>query len=313
MGYCEYPPRIYASLKLPAMRSRWNGQVGAAVRQLMPGVFPGVPAEVGVGITANSMGATETVSRAGFWEIGWYNIPAGPLDSPPPRGMYLAVAQSDTVRALIGRSADVSSSWASDTLGQVAVGLVAYADVESRNVVDRIPEDLRPRDRGSIWNVACAIMGYVSGGSAASAIRQYAQILRRHDERTRFHALAREVAREAQRGERNESRGHAVVRAMQRLQCGKALAVSLGNGTSWWYSPPDEVAIEHWATVAWQGQPQRPDCVPQGSLVLGSSDPPASDAAVLVAVGIGVVTVGVLGWLVWRRTAMQRDQLRLDY
>ena len=312
MAYCGYVPRTYAAAKLPTMRARWSSDFGQAVRRVMPRVFPGVPAEVGVGITANSMGATEAITAAGFWEIGWYNIPAGPPGDPPPQGMYRQVALGGTVRAIIGRAADVSSSWASDTLGQAAVGLVAYADVESRNVTANIPADLRPREAGSIWRVACAIMGYVSGGSAASAIRQHADILRQHNERTRFHALAREVARDASRGSRSASRGHAIVRALQRLECGKLLAASFGNDTSWWYSPPDEAGIEHWATVAWQGSPATPDCVPQGDLTLGSSDPPSSDAAILL-VGFGLIAVGAVGWIAWRRYRARQHELQLGF
>lgn len=311
MGYCGYFPRTYAAAKLREMRARWSSDFGQAVRQVMPRVFPGVPAEVGVGMSSNSMGADEAITLAGFWEIGWYNIPAGRPSERPPQGMYRQVALGDTVRSIIGRSADVSSSWARDTLGQVAVGLVAYADVESRSVIDNIPVDLRPREAGSIWRVACSIMGYVSGGSAASAIRQYADILRRHDERTRFHALAREVARAASMGNRSASRGHAIVRVFHRLGCAKALAVSLGSDTSWWYSPPDEQAIEHWATVAWQGAPERSDCAPTSDITLGSSDPPSSDAAWLL-VGLGVVAVGAIGWIAWRRHNAQRELL-LDY
>jgi len=285
------------------MRSRWNGPLGDAVRQLMPRVFPGAPVEMGIGLTANSMGATETVSAGSWWAIGWYNIPAGPPNSPTPGGMYLSVAQGGTVRALIGRSADVSSSWASDTLGQAAVGLVAYSDVESRNVIGRIPEDLRPREGGSVWKVACSIMGYVSGGPAATAIRRHAAVLQQTNERDRFHALAREVAREAERGEDVSGPAYPIARAMQRLACGKALAASLGNDTSWWPSPADEGTIEHWITISKYGQPERPDCVPiavrTGVSTLDLSSPPLT--SVLIPVGVGILVLGGLGWLAWRK------------
>ena len=302
MAYCVALPSRVGVAKLPIMRSRWDGPLGDAVRQLMPRVFPGAPVEMGIGITANSMGATEVVRTANFWEIGWYNIPAGPLDRPPPGGMYLSVAQGDTVRALIGRSADVSSSWASDTLGQAAVGLVAYADVESRNVIDRIPEDLRPQEGGSVWKVACSIMGYVSGGPAASAIHRHAAILRQTNERDRFYALAREVAREAERGEDVSGPAYPIARAMQRLACGKAIAATRGSSTSWWASPADEPVIEHWITISKYGQPEYPDCVPVNVRMDGMtllSSPPLT--SVLIPVGVGILVLGGLGWLAWRK------------
>lgn len=257
---------------------------------------------MGIGLTANSMGATETVSAGSWWAIGWYNIPAGPPNSPTPGGMYLSVAQGGTVRALIGRSADVSSSWASDTLGQAAVGLVAYADVESRNVIDRIPEDLRPQEGGSVWKVACSIMGYVSGGPAASAIHRHAAILRQTNERDRFYALAREVAREAERGEDVSGPAYPIARAMQRLACGKAIAASRGSSTSWWASPADEPVIEHWITISKYGQPEYPACVPVNVSMDGMTLLPSpSIASVLIPVGVGILVLGGLGWLAWRK------------
>lgn len=308
MPYCRHLPSRYAESKLPEMRSRWNGALGDAVRSLMPRVFPGVPDEVGIGISANSMGATEAITSAGFWEIGWYNIPAGRPNETPPEGMYRRVAQGGTVRALIGRPADVTSSWASDTLGQAAVGLVAYADVESQNVIANIPADLRPADGGSVWNVACSIMGYVSGGSAAASIRRHAAVLRSHDERTRFHALAREVAREVQdnaSGINASSAAYPIVRTLQRLECGRRLALSLNRDASWWPSSPDQASVDHWLTIAYYGQPEQRDCVPPGlSPIVGLSTSTVaapSVAAVLVPIGVGLMVFGAIGWVAWRR------------
>lgn len=306
-SYCTHLPSRYADRKLSEMRSRWNGPLGDAVRQLMPRVFPGAPAEVGIGITANSMGATETVSAGSWWAIGWYNVPAGPPNRPTPGGMYLSVAQGGTVRGLIGRAADVGSSWASDTLGQAAVGLVAYADVESRNVIDRIPEDLRPREGGSVWRIACSVMGYVESGGAVTAIRRHAEALRQHDEKTRFHALAREVAREISAGRSSVAEAYPIVRAMQRLACGKKLAESVSGDVSWWYSPSDEATIEHWIAIAKYGQPERQDCVPAGMTALGGVGSAASSvaelplASILIPVSVGVVVLGAIGWIAWRR------------
>lgn len=309
-SYCTHLPSRYAARKLSEMRSRWNGPLGDAVRQLMPRVFPGAPAEVGIGITANSMGATEAITSAGFWEIGWYNIPAGPPDAAPPGGIYRSVAQGGTVLGLIGRAADVSSSWASDTLGQAAVGLVAYADVEARNVIDRIPEDLRPREGGSVWRIACSIMGYVESGGAVTAIRRHAEALRQHDEKTRFHALAREVAREIAAGRNSAAEAYPIVRTMQRLACGKKLAESVGGDVSWWYSPSDEATIEHWIAIAKYGQPERQDCVPAGMAALGGVGSAASSvaelplASILIPVSVGVVVLGAIGWIAWRRNML---------
>lgn len=312
--YCSGLPRRYAANKLPEMLRRWQtdqGHIAEVCSRSEQGFF-GVPAAMLVGLSANSTGPREAITDAGFWEIGLYNVPGGsPSQEPPaPGSAYYRIATSDAVRSLIGRGADVgrgrSGSWSEDIAGQTAVGILNYRH-DGESMRSLIPAELRPTIRGGTWEVALAIFGYVESSGAARAIRMFQGELARTPEERRFAALCALVAnRFEEQGESERALGYPLVRAMQRMACGRALAERLGQSTAWWPSyGPGEATIEHWLTMARYGAPS--GCQAQLGPALDNTNPlgpaPSSNALGLgMAIGLtAAVSAAIAGGFLWYR------------
>lgn len=275
--------------------------------------FLGVPPAMLVALSANSTGATEAITSAGFWEMGLYNVPGGsPSQEPPvPGSAYYRIALGESVRSLIGRSADVgrgrSGDWSRDIAGQTAVGIVNYR-LDGQSMRSLIAPDLRPTIRGGTWDVALAIFGYVESSGAARAIRLFEEQLRRTPEEQRFATLCALVAnRFEEQGQTERSIGYPLVRAMQRMACGRALAEHLGQSTEWWPSfGASEATIEHWLTLSRYGAPS--GCDAQLGPAISDIDPlgPLQPKSHAIGVGIAVgvtaaVALALVGGFVWYR------------
>jgi len=260
---------------------------------------------VGLGFTANAVNATEAITKAGFWEIGYFQTPGGPPSAAPASegSDYGRIARSQEARALLGRSTNIQG-WANDIPAQTAVGLIDYRD-GAANVTSRIPADLRPQSNSSVWKIACCIMGYVDGNSAVAAINRHAAILRQTDEKTRFAALARAVAQDVEAG-RDASGHYPIVRTMQRLAVAQAVAVAIRANTSWWYTPGDEKAIEHWITIPKYGQPTNPSCVPASTSLSGLTTTSSSSSGTVVITGLAILITGLVGYSLWKNGHLER-------
>ena len=309
--YCSGLPSVYGRNKLSVMIDRWESEqssVASVCSEDLEGMR-GVPATMLVALSANSMGPTEAITAAGFWEIGLYNVPAGsPAEDPPqPGSAYYRIAVGDEVRYLIGRSARVgrgrSGSWSTDIAGQTAVGIINYRD-DGRSLISRISPSLRPGNEGSSWSVALSIMGYVESNGARRAISLFEQELLTYPEERRFAALCALVAnRFEERGETDRSIGYPLVRAMQRMACGEELAKHLGQSTGWWpdYGPSRQ-SIEHWLTKSRYGDPS--GCASALGPAIDNAHPlqetkSGSAAGVIVAVALTAAVVSALAGGYW--------------
>lgn len=288
--YCSQFPSTYARGKLSTMLSRWNGPIGDAVRRISgstnPLLFPGMPATQALAFSANSTGMTENVPATDtkrFIEIGLYNLPGSSgtaqYSSPQPASQYGRLATSERVRALIGRSAYLSDgSWQTDYEGQVAVGLLGYRDDGINNVESGLNALIRPRERGSSWDAACAIAGYVMSTGFVRAANRHASELARVSEADRVALLFARVAADFERAYTTGSIPDAAerrvfLRVLQRLEVGRALQAAVGDSTAWWpdYGPARD-AIFHWFTLALRGEPGG-DCAPPANRSLATFDP----------------------------------------
>lgn len=286
--YCSQFPSTYARGKLSTMLSRWNGPIGEAVRRLSStaGLFPGMPATQALAFSANSTGMTENVPATDtkrFIEIGLYNLPGSSgtaqYSNPQPNSQYGRLATSDRVRALIGRAAYIADGqWQTDYEGQVAVGLLGYRDDGINNVESRLNALIRPRERGSSWDAACAIAGYVMSSGFVSAANRHASELARVPESDRVAVLFARVAADFERAYTSgsipdASERRVFLRVIQRLEVGRALQAAVGGSTDWW---PDygaaRDAIFHWFTLALRGEPGN-DCAPPENRSLAAFDP----------------------------------------
>mgnify|MGYP001216188010 CR=1 FL=1 len=312
--YCSGLPRVYAANKLAEMLRRWDtdqGHVATLCSESEFG-FPGTPATMLVGLSANSTGPTEAITAAGFWEIGLYNVPAGsPSEDPPvPGSAFYRLARGSATQSILGRMASVgrgrSGDWSRDIGGQTAVGILNYRE-DGISMQRRIAPALRPNLRGGTWEVALSIFGYVESNGAGRAIEMFEQQLVQTPEQQRFAMLCALVAnRFEEQGESERSLGYPLVRAMQRMACGKALAERLGQSTAWWpvYGPA-ESTIEHWLTMARYGAPS--GCVAQFGPEIDDASPlgpPAASPALGIGLAIGLtaaVSAAIAGGVWWYR------------
>jgi hypothetical protein len=314
--YCSQFPSTYARNKLSTMLSRWNGPIGEAVRRLSssrdPMLFPGMPPTMALAFSANSTGMTENVPATEtkrFIEIGLYNLPGSSgtaqYDSPQPNSQYGRLAVDARTRALIGRSAYLSSEWRADYDGQVAVGLLGYRDDGINNVESRLNALIRPRERGSSWDAACAIAGYVMSTGFVTAANRHANELAAVPEAQRAAALFALVAADF---ERTYARGQVpdaaerrvFLRVVQRIEVGRALQIATGGSTAWW---PDygsaRDAIFHWLTLALRGEPGA-DCQAPANRSLGRLEPGqfagsvAGSSSVVLALQIALIVIAAL-------------------
>lgn len=265
MSYCDHRPRAYAFTKIDEMLVRWGDASGDAVRRYGPIIWPGVPPQALIALGANSTGATEAISTAGFWEIGRWNTPAGdPSQEPATGGAWYAIATGDYFRQLTNRRGVTGSGWSRALADQAIIGMIDYRN-KINSINNRIPSDIQVpspdqwadyRYTATQWAWACGAMGYVNSTPAVAAINAVASQLRAFREPYRFGAL---LGFTAQVGYTYES-SYPLVRAWQRLEVGRLLAERTGGDTAWFDTHLQQFTdpVEHLITQARYGAPDCP-------------------------------------------------------
>lgn len=256
--YRSHRPRAYGAAHIRTMLSRWNGAPGAAIREYGPRIWPYTPGQALMGMSANSEGATEAITLAGFWEVGLFNTPGGSPSQPAATGgSWASIARSQAFIDLVGREGVIGNGWQDAIVDQVVIGLLDYHR-GIQIIASRIPADLRPT-AGTQWEWACGVFGYVTSTGAIAAINDHADFLRGFEEQYRFGAL---LAATAEAGFTSGTSGTAypLVRAWQRLECGRLLTEQTGGDLAWFELGLGQYfdAVEHRITVAQYGEPDVP-------------------------------------------------------
>lgn len=202
------------------MVTRWNGECGENVRRMGPLTWPQTPPAQLVGLTANSMGASERYCES-FCALGYYQTPDRTWDR---------LRSSERVRSLLSRDAKPSAEFAQDIPGQVAIGLLDYRD-SGAGLENQLPRAERPMP-GTWWACWTACMAYVVGSGGALAVWRQCIPAGLEDDTARATALVR-CATAADR-----KTAYPVVRAWQRLCTGRELARALGQSLTWWQGMP---------------------------------------------------------------------------
>lgn len=294
--YCSHRPRAYAANKRQTMIDRWNSEQGDAVRRFGPLLFPGIPPEALIGFSANSQGPGEVVSQS-FTAIGLYNTPTGTDATIANGGAWRQIALSPEFLELVGREGHLGSGWQRAILDQTVIGLIDYRD-DISNISSRIPLSLRPSfPPADQWAWACAAMGYVESNGAVRAIELTAGQLAEYPVTARFGAL---LANMAQVGY-TRATAYPLVRAWQRLECGRVLAEATGGDTRWFdlYLGEFTDAVEDRITRAVYGEP---DCELQpGALGPVGMGAIPSGVGFFEAVAVAGL-IGIGGKLLWDGT-----------
>lgn len=254
-SYRTHRPRAYAARKANTMLARWNGDPGTYVRQYGPSIWSAPPQSL-IAFGANSEGADEVICSS-FCAIGLWNTPTGSRETLANGGAWRTIALSDEFSTLVGRRGHLGSGWERAILDQAVIGMIDYHE-GLQNIVPRIPADLRPTV-GTQWEWACAVFGYVTATGAIRAINDHADFLRGFEEQYRFGAL---LAATAEAGFTSGTSGTAypLVRAWQRLECGRLLTEQTGGDLAWFELGLGQYfdAVEHRITVAQYGEPDVP-------------------------------------------------------
>lgn len=257
----EVKPSVYAREHAQQLAQRATGPLGAALRDFVPRVWSGVPISAVLGFTAIG-GADEDTCGAPdqeFHEVGEFQTPAGlcsgPAPNPDPRApwnQWGAAANTSFVRGLLGRPATmVAGGWrgAAATRDRAAVGL--YNLLAGLRAFSSDSPQLAPRELGGQWAAACAFAAFSAGpAGAARAWSRYVAELAPLDERARFDALVRAVARDVAAGvsfqppANHPNPAHTTLRTWQKLAAGAALEAAGGGVASAWYVLPTEVDLE---------------------------------------------------------------------
>lgn len=298
-SYRTHRPRAYAASKLSEILARWNGPLGAAVREYGPAIWPGIPTQALLAFSMNSSGQYDALTAAGFWEIGFFNTPAGSPSQPAATGgAWATIARSDEFRRIVGRSGVIGSGWRDAVVDQAVIGLIDYRN-DIQNIARGIPLDLVPQGM-SQWAWACGSMGYTLSTNARVAINQSADALRAVSDPWRFGTL---LAATAERGFTTGRSGTAypLIRAWQRLECGRLLTEQTGGDLAWFDlglgSYTD--AVEHRITVAMYGDPDAP--LQPGALGTVGMEIPGGSSGLLKLAGVALIAfAGYQGWKIYR-------------
>jgi len=250
--YRTHRPRAYAARKADEMVNRWQGEPGLYVRQYGHAIWS-TPYESLIAFGANSTGPSEVICSS-FCAIGYWNTPTGSRETLANGGAWRAIATSDEFDRLVGRQGHLGPGWERAILDQAVIGMIDYRNGIGN--VRGIPEDLRPTTLGSQWAWACGVFGYVTATGAIQAINAHADFLRGYDESRRFGALLAAVAEAGF----TRTTAYPLVRAWQRLECGRALAERTGGDLAWFDLGLGQYidAVEHRITVAYYGEPDVP-------------------------------------------------------
>jgi hypothetical protein len=330
-SYCTHRPSTYGAAKLPMLLGRWENAIGDAVRRYGPRAWEGVPTTALLAMSANVEGSrpwTDRISAAGFWEIGIYNTPAGnDISRPPPSGgawVRIANAQGTdgtgpSATSVLGRRPTTSTTeWDRESAipDQVVIGVIDYRE-SATYVTSRIPSNLRPT-RGTQWDWVCGVFGYVTSTGAVQAINQHAAELARFDESRRYSALLQLVAADFQRNGVNSAKAYPLVRAWQRLECGRELAIATREPKGWYSLGLGSYyrAVEHQLTRARYGAPS--NCQPypgydaeipppNPDMVLEGAD---DDTLTNVGIALGSLAgIALVGYGTWHGVRYARARL----
>jgi len=230
-----HTPTVYGCSHLREMLSRWNGPLGNAVRRYSSSIWPNTPEPALIGLSANSMSSSECVRSAGFYEIGYYNTPAGTVVSGDSScshagsgGTWLRIGQSSAFRAIVGRNA-ATTGWREDITSQAVIGLMDYKE-KAITLNNSLPADLRGHE-GTQWLYVLGGFGYVSGSGPLRFMREHAAELASYPESHRFGAMIRIAYQTNADG---SSVCYPIVRVWERMFCGWLLAKKLNLPTSWY-------------------------------------------------------------------------------
>lgn len=234
-------PSAYAAGKLSMLRGRYTGELGAALREFAPRLWPFVPLTALVGGTAMSTGRTEIV-RGPFTARGYFNT---------PDATWTRLRALDRTTQLLGReavnTADATSSSAVDD--QVVIGLLDWleglAAYRSLATQRGLPY---PRSSSSSLAVAAAFLAWSAGpgGAARDLDAVDAQAVASSGDAAAWDAIVAHAVARARLpstslagGGTHNNAWYGLLRTTQKLASGAALARSVA---------PDE--LEYFPRVA---------------------------------------------------------------
>lgn len=217
-------PRAYAASKRTTLLKRLNGDMGRALATWGRVLWPGVPVEALVGLSASSMGRTETGGEPDF-ATGLYGVEAAALPG--------LVGEAS---ALLGRPVSdqiTAEGYLDDPEGQVVTGLLNYRRHLAK-LRAKTPAGLWTTETaGSSWELRCAVAAYSSGAARPAAVlTEWADGLVRVPCSERWPTAGQYVASAYERGDRRIG-GERIrgkwrlafmhLRAEQRIESGAAL------------------------------------------------------------------------------------------
>lgn len=239
-------PTQYASEKLPTLLKRWHGPAGEYVRRYSADVWPGVPPSALLGLTASSEGPTEVIgilSSSGS-AVGLFGVEGNQV---------AALCASRNCTQLLGREPDASihgNGYIFDLEAQVVTGLLNYRRhleiVAARHAGG--PSISALAEHFDVWELACAAAGYSAGpGITSNTLARYHAALDGVPPAARWKHLGLAVDGEHEPSFRDQRTGRTftlegrygvaflVVRAAQRIACGRALEEALGGEALAWF------------------------------------------------------------------------------
>jgi len=286
-------PEVWAQGKQATAVSRWQGDIGAAMRDLCPRSWPGVPVEAWMGFIANSTGPDE---RTSLDERGLFGV-EGPN--------WPSLARDPATVALLGREAVGDPGWMGSRGGlrdQIAAGLV---DLHRHLVeVGNAFPALRPAREDGLWAVALAFIGWSAGtGNVRHHLGRYAAQLAAVPEASRWGVWCWLLAGDLYSGAvpagdaHHDNQAYSVVRTMQKLSSGRLLARATDPGLVAWFDN-GLAGAEGWvqAVLAAGGYGGSPSSVgaPPATPSFAVSSLPVADQTLTIALGIAAVAAAVV-------------------
>jgi hypothetical protein len=245
-------PETWARRRIARAEAFWNGKPGAVLRAMAPVVFPDAPAAVFVGFCLNAgqtENTTEVVPKQAFHEMGWWGTEGGMRDKPAPNPNAAAKYNSwgklhadSLVVSLLGRKATMRhNAWKQAIEDQHAIGLVNVR----RHALNALGPLWEP-PLGSLWEVAAGFAAWSAGSSRMGArFERHRAALAAVPEGERWAAYCALVAQEKPGASGSHSNAaYSVLRTLQKLECGRTLAVRVGQPTTWWDAGPDAATVE---------------------------------------------------------------------
>jgi hypothetical protein len=286
-------PEVFADEGLDRAAGYFAGPYGAALRAAAPVFFPGVPAAALAGLSHGARHTDNTTSGSAtqrFHEVGLRQTPAGPREGPAPNPDSSAPdnawgrhARTAAVRALLGRDAVMApDAWRQALADQAVVGLAAEAEGFQQAVALLDPRIRPPRlpdgryDPSSPFAVALSFAAFSAGESGAARVfNRWADALagvpvaRRWDALVELAAADFAAGRNIGTGASHANPAYTLLRTLQKLEAGRALAARADRGALAWFGPAHRRAVLAAITTAARGQ--RPAAVPPPPGGLGAA------------------------------------------